>query len=274
MRKLLSPYNSIIPKQSLGQNFLIDENVARKIVRQINPKPTDILIEIGSGRGALTKHLIGKVKHLIAFEIDRRIVGELKEKYELDSVSIVHEDFLKTSISEWCKKYKSNVRIIGNIPYHLTSPILFKVFDEREYVVDLIIMVQREVARRIFAKPNTKDYGILSVFSQFYGNPEYMFDVTPNCFYPKPKVTSTLIKIKLHNKIHSEINEQLFKVIVKTAFGKRRKMLRNSLKYLPYDEEIIQDIFKNVDFNFEIRPEQITIDKFILLTKQIEKVLR
>lgn len=264
---------TIKPKQSLGQNFLIDENIARNIVREMHLKPSDIVMEVGPGQGALTKFLAGKAKHLIAFEIDKRVVVKLQEKYHSESVSIIHEDFLNVSLTKWKREFKSKLRVVGNIPYHLTSPILFKVFEDRKAVIDLTIMIQKEVAKRITAEPNTKDYGILSVFSQHYGIPTYLFDVSSNCFYPKPKVTSAVIHIQIFEKLPYSIDDELFRLVVKTAFGKRRKILRNSLRYLPYDENSVQRIFKDVNFDFATRPEQLSVEQFVFLTKQIEKVI-
>ena len=180
------------PRQSLGQNFLIDENIARNIIRDFHLHPDDVVVEIGPGRGALTSQLAGRVRHLILVEIDGRIVEELGKQFSSPQITIVNQDFLDVDLKKWQERYHKKLRLIGNIPYHLTSPILFKAFEERAAIRDVMIMVQREVARRIVARPGTKDYGILSVAARFYGEPSVLFNVSPNCFYPKPKVTSAL----------------------------------------------------------------------------------
>jgi 16S rRNA (adenine1518-N6/adenine1519-N6)-dimethyltransferase len=264
---------NIKPKQSLGQNFLIDDNIARNIVRDLDIREDDILVEIGPGKGALTKHLAGRGKHLIAMEIDNRVVEELQERYSSPHVTILHKDFLEASLPAIRRKYRQQLRLVGNIPYHLTSAILFKAFEEHAALTDITIMLQREVARRIAAKPSTKDYGILAVLSNFYGKPKIFFNVSPNCFYPRPKVESSVLQIVFHPKKLYQVDEKLFTLVVKTTFGKRRKTLRNGLQYLPYDEETIGAMIAiNTDL-MEKRPEQLTVEQFVNLTQQVESIL-
>ncbi len=263
----------IRPKQSLGQNFLVDENISRKIARSLYLTKEDAVIEIGPGQGALTKHLVLQARHLIAVEIDGRVVDELQKSFASPGVTILHQDFLECTLAVWSKKFKDKLRIVGNIPYHLTSPILFKVFDERAAVYDLTMMVQKEVAQRIVAKPRTKSYGILSVLSHFYGTPKILFTVSPNCFYPKPNVTSAVIQMKLHETIPGKVDEFVLKTVVKTTFGKRRKTLRNSLKYLPYEQSEIENILNNIQFSLERRPEELSVEEFIDLSLQITQYI-
>jgi len=261
------------PKQSLGQNFLIDGNIARKIVHSLRLDENDVVVEIGPGHGALTQHLAGRVRHLLAIEIDNRVVGDLQAVFASEKVTILHQDFLDIHLPEWQHRYKSKLRLVGNIPYHLTSPILFKAFDEWGSIQDLTIMIQQEVAHRITAKPNTKKYGILAVLSQFYGIPKLLFNVSPNCIYPKPKVMSTVVYLRFHEQLPENINEKILTTIVKTTFGKRRKTLRNGLKYLPYDEPVIKKIIAELEFPLEKRPEQLSIHQFIQLSHQIESII-
>jgi 16S rRNA (adenine1518-N6/adenine1519-N6)-dimethyltransferase len=261
------------PRQSLGQNFLIDENIARNIIRDFGPRPDDVVVEIGPGRGALTVQLAGRVKHLILVEIDGRIAGELEKQFRSPQITILNHDILDVDLKTWQDRYHTKLRVIGNIPYHLTSPILFKTFEERAAVRDVMIMVQREVARRIVARPGTKEYGILSVAARFYGEPRLLFNVSPNCFYPKPKVTSTLVRIELHERLPAGVNPELFRTVVRTVFGKRRKTLRNGLKYLPYEEAVVKRIMQTVNLALDKRPEQLTTDQFVDLTNQIERIV-
>ena len=263
----------ISPKQSLGQNFLIDDNIARNIVRDLHLAHEDTVVEIGPGQGALTKHLVGKAQHVIAVEIDHRVIENLWKQFIASDVSILHQNFLEIPLREISEQYKRKLRIVGNIPYHLTSPILFKVFDEHEVIQDLTMTVQREVAQRIVAKRETKEYGILSVFSQFYGTPRLLFNVSPNCFYPKPKVTSTVIQLVIRETLPIDVDTNLFGTIVRTTFGKRRKTLCNSLKYLPYDEHAVQRIISGVTLSLDRRPEQLTVEDFITLTKDIQHII-
>ena len=261
------------PKQSLGQNFLIDDNIARKIVREMNPSKYDVAVEIGPGRGALTKHLGEAVRHLFAVEIDSRIVNELRATFTSSHVAILHQDFLETDLAALKNQCQQKLRLVGNIPYHLTSPILFKIFEARSFVEDVTMMIQREVALRITAQPGTKQYGILSVFSRFYGTPKILFTVSPHCFYPAPKVTSAVVNVTLHKKIPNDVDEQIFATVVKTSFGKRRKTLRNSLMYLPYDTSTVDTMLGEIDFPLEKRPEQLSLEEFIQLTQQIERFI-
>lgn len=261
-------------KKSLGQNFLIDENIARKVINELHLKRDDVVLEIGPGKGALTKYLKDKVKFLIAVEIDKNIITFLNQELHNDNVEIVHDDILKIPLASYAKKYHAKLRVVGNIPYHLTSPIIFKVLDEHEFVSDLTIMVQREVALRITAKPNSRDYGILSVLTQFIGNPRYLFTVSENCFYPPPKVKSAVIQIPIIERDEIDIDEIVFRTIVKTSFGKRRKTLRNSLKFLPYSRTIVENILSNESLPLDKRPENLTVKDFSLLTRQIQNFVR
>lgn len=258
------------PKQSLSQNFLVDDNIGKKIVESLDIQTNDVVIEIGPGQGALTKHIARKTKHLIAIDIDRRIVEFLHKKFAASNVIILHGDFLETNIGEFYDRYSVKLRIVGNIPYHLTGPLLFKIFDNRSVVSDCTLMVQKEVAQRIVAKPGTKTYGILSVFAQLYGVPTLLFTVSPSCFFPKPNVVSAVVQIRFFDTLPYCVNELLFKNVVKTVFGKRRKTIRNSLKYLPLDSKEKHRILSKIDFPIEKRPEQLTVKQFVELTNLIE----
>ncbi len=264
---------SVKPKQSLGQNFLVDDNIARNIVRELHLADDDIVVEIGPGQGALTRHLAGTAKKCIAVEIDGRVVSELRQQFESDGFTVLHKDFLAVALSDIRKTAVDKLRLVGNIPYHLTSPILFKMFAERKSVRDCTIMIQKEVARRIVAKPNSKEYGILSVFTQFYGTPKILFSVSPNCFYPKPNVTSAVIRIEMRNEPLFRVDENMFGIIVKTTFGKRRKTLRNSLAYLPFEESAVKRMIPLLDFPLDKRPEQLSLEQFAELTEQITHFL-
>jgi len=261
----------IKPKQSLGQNFLVDENIVRNIIRDLQLREEDAVLEIGPGQGALTGHLFEKVRSLIVVEIDGRVVEDLHRRFDPSGIIILHQDFLETDLFHWHRHCKRKLRIVGNIPYHLTSPILFKVFDASSAIHDMTIMVQKEVAQRIVAKPRTKAYGILSVFSQHYGTPRLLFNVSPNCFYPKPKVVSSVLQMELRTPVAGGEQDALFRTVVKTSFGKRRKTLRNSLKFLPYDENIVTRIISMTDFPLDKRPEDLSVEDFVQLTRLVER---
>ncbi len=262
------------PRKSLGQNFLVDDNIARKIVRAVNLQPGDIVLEIGSGKGALTQHLLGHAKTVVAVEIDRRAIAILENRFEKElrkqQLRLESDDFLSLDLEKISKTFRKRLRVIGNIPYYITSPILFKVIEQRQVVEDLTFLVQLEVANRIVAQPRTKDYGILSVFSQFYGRPKLLFKVPPTAFYPRPKVVSALLQIEFSAKpALNVLDEKVFVAVVRATFGKRRKTLRNGLKYSEFKN---LDTTK-LDFDLGLRPEQLTVDQFVELAKMIAKSL-
>ena len=266
---------SLRPRKSLGQNFLIDDNIARKIVRAAEIHAGDVVLEIGPGKGAITKHLIGQAERVIAVELDKRAVEVLRKKFERECAAhrlfIEQEDFLSVDLSMISRKFRKPLRVIGNIPYDITSPILFKVMEQREIVQDLVMLVQLEVGKRIVAKPCTKDYGILSVFCQFYGTPKLLFKVAPTAFSPKPKVFSVLLRLDFTCKpLYEVIDEKLFIALVRTTFGKRRKTLRNGLKYLKLNG---LDVSK-LEFNLGLRPEQLSVSDFVELSNEICRQLK
>ncbi|MCX6165780.1 MAG: 16S rRNA (adenine(1518)-N(6)/adenine(1519)-N(6))-dimethyltransferase RsmA [Ignavibacteriae bacterium] len=261
--KTRDKYKLYKPKKFLGQNFLVDDNISRKIVKQLDLKDTDTVLEIGPGQGALTKHLAGFCKNYIAIEIDKNIAESLKEKYE-NKVKIINEDFLKYNLSQ----FKKPIKIIGNLPYNIASEILFKLFDHREKIECAVLMVQKEFARRLVASPNSKEYGIMSVQTQVFCKPGILFNVPATVFFPKPKVESSVIKLNFCNDNYNILNRDSFKLLVRAAFGKRRKTLKNSLKNL--FEELKLD-FNEYDlfFDFSKRAENIGVADYVQLANQI-----
>ncbi|MFQ5675800.1 MAG: 16S rRNA (adenine(1518)-N(6)/adenine(1519)-N(6))-dimethyltransferase RsmA [bacterium] len=254
------------PRQSLGQNFLVDENVARKIIRTLTPNPQDVIIEIGAGFGVLTKYLIPQVRRIVAVEIDRDLCHNLNSEFgEFDNFALVGRDFLKLDLLDYLEE-GSRLRILGNIPYHITSPVVFKVFGLRRVIHDMTLMIQREVAGRIVAHPRCKAYGILSVFSQLYSRPEILFHVSKHVFRPKPDVDSTVVRWDFTRAPDSEVHdEELLDEIVHLAFQQRRKMLRRSLQQLPGFMEVACQF----DFDLEKRPEELSVAEFVELSNQI-----
>ena len=252
------------PKKRFGQNFLQDENILNKIVKEINPKPGDAIIEIGSGYGALTQKLFSLIENLIAIEIDRELSKELIEKFP--NLQLLNEDFLDISLSKLASQ-KKKLRIVGNIPYNITSPILFKLIDNNKLIKDAVFMVQYEVAKRMTADKDTKDYGILAVVLKYFTKTELCFKISPNVFFPKPKVFSALIHIQFKNMEETQKEQQLFMAIVKAAFGNRRKILKNS-----FSNSIFHEIdFSNSGIDLSLRAENLSVDDFIKLTSHAAK---
>ena len=265
--KTRDKYKLYKPKKFLGQNFLVDDNISRKIVKQLDLKDTDTVLEIGPGQGALTKHLAGFCKKYIAIEIDKNIAESLEVKYK-DKVKIINWDFLKFDLSQ----FKKPIKIIGNLPYNIASEILFRLFEHRDKIECAVLMVQKEFARRLVANPNSKEYGIMSVQTQVFCKPKILFNVPPTVFFPKPKVESSVIKLDFTNDNYNLLNRDSFKLLVRTAFGKRRKILKNSLKELFEELELNFDEY-DLFFDFSRRAENVSINEYVQLSNLIfEKV--
>lgn len=252
-------------KKSLGQNFLIDNNKIKQIVDSIEVDIHDLIIEIGPGAGAITKELAKKKCDVICFEIDTRL-KEILSKLENDNLKIIYNDFLKIDLINYIDSSKYNkIIFVGNLPYYITTAIINKIIDFG-YVDEIIIMVQKEVAQRIMAKPNTKKYNSLSIFLQYNFNIEKVCDVNKNCFEPIPKVDSQVIKFKKNNKYKAN-NEEIFYDLVKNAFTQKRKNLRNNLK--SYDLIKIEKILNKMGKDLTYRAENLSIEDFINISNEL-----
>jgi len=257
----------ITPKKSLGQNFLIDRNIAAKIVREFDPKPGDTVLEIGPGEGALTGLLLESGCRLIAVELDPRAAEKIRSGYGT-RIEVIEKDILKTDLREIAHALgASRLRVIGNIPYYITSPILFHLIDQREVVSDAMMMMQREVADRLVAKPRTKDYGILAVMAQTYALPKRLFDVGPRCFYPPPRVTSAIVRLDFRDLEGIAGIERQHRQIVRAAFNQRRKTLRNSLAQLLSTQQERDRVFGQAGIDAGERAEELGPEEFIRLTR-------
>ena len=252
------------PLKKFGQNYLVDKNTILKFVNAFNPKSDDHIIEIGPGRGAITTELASRTKFLTAIEIDDRIIGELTKKFP--QVNFIFDDILKIELSQILNP-KFKYRVIGNIPFNLTSPILFKLILNRNYFSDASFIIQLEVAQRIVAKPNSKSYGILSVLLNYFAEVNLEFEISPNVFYPKPKVKSAVIKLDFNKKLEDDLDIHLFIKVVKASFGNRRKTLKNSL-----NNSIFKGCnFVGLDIDFSKRAENLTITDFVKITQFLQK---
>jgi 16S rRNA (adenine1518-N6/adenine1519-N6)-dimethyltransferase len=253
------------PKKRFGQNFLQDENILINIVKEINPQPDDAIIEIGPGYGALTQKLISATKNLIAVEIDNELVKVIKERFP--QLHLINEDFLETDLSKLTSQEKK-LRIVGNIPYNITSPILFKLIEQNKLIKDAVFMVQLEVAKRMTADRGVKDYGILAVVLKYFTETKLCFKISPNVFFPKPKVYSALVHINFKVIEQTEEEQKLFIQIVKASFGNRRKILKNSLS-----NSIFSEIdFSNSGIDLSLRAENLNVEDYMKLTKYVLNV--
>lgn len=252
-------------KKSLGQNFLKDKNIIKKIADSINPTEEDLIIEIGPGAGALTKELVKKKSEVICFEIDTRL-KEILEQINSEKLTIIYKDFLSIKINEYINqnKYK-NLYFVGNLPYYITTAIINKIVKESN-PYEITIMVQKEVADRFGAKPGTKDYSSISIFLQYNFDIERVCNVSKTCFEPVPKVDSSVIKFKRNKKISANDEEKFYKLI-KDSFTQKRKNLKNNLK--GYDLNKIQMILKKYDKDLTARAEQLSIEEFIDISNNI-----
>ena len=245
-------------RKKWGQNFLADRNLLDKIVRTIDPKKSDSILEIGPGEGALTELIYPLVKEMVAIEIDPMLIEHLKNRESLKGLNIVHGDVLLQDIESL--PVKNLVRVIGNIPYNITSPIIFWLIEQLHFWDDAFIMMQKEVAERLSAVVGTKAYGRFTVVTGAYLNMEYCFTIPPDVFIPKPKVDSAIIRFtKKENPLISDEKYMRFNKLVSAAFSQRRKMLRNTLKGWDIHPDLQEQI------NFSRRPETLTIEEFVTL---------
>lgn len=255
--------NQVKPKKRLGQHFLNDKSIASDIVNALNPK-TSHLIEIGPGTGVLTEFILQKgIADFKIVEIDVESVDFLLQKHPFLKEQLITGDFLKLNLKEL---FSEKFSIVGNFPYNISSQILFKVLEERNSVEEVVGMFQKEVAERIAAKPGKKTYGILSVLLQAFYDIEYLFTVSEEVFTPPPKVKSGVIRLRRNQVQNLEVEESLFKAVVKTAFNQRRKTISNSLKSLGF-----KDHMEELGHLATQRPEQLSVAEFIEITKVLSK---
>ena len=253
---------SVKAKKYLGQHFLKDENIAKKIADTLSLKGYKNILEIGPGMGVLTKYLLDKDVTTYVIEIDSESVEYLKANYLNLAPRIIEKDFLKYDLNEVFKG--EPLAIIGNFPYNISSQILFKTLELRTQIPEFSGMFQKEVAQRICQKEGNKTYGILSVLTQAFYDAEYLFTVSPGVFNPPPKVDSGVLRLTRKENFTLPCDEKLFFKVVKAAFQQRRKTLRNSLKTFNLSDNLKANVI------FDKRPEQLSVEAFIELTTLIE----
>lgn len=267
----------IKPKKALGQNFLIDKNILLKIFDSIEVNPNDFILEIGPGTGALTEYILNrKPKKFVAVDIDERSIEFLKEKFPLAEYpffDILQSDIRKIELTKYFNSeiYNRNI-VVGNIPYNISADIFFWIFSYRDLITKSILMVQKEVAQRLNAKPKTKNYGLLSLVINLIGTAKILFDVSPNCFYPRPKVTSSVIELKFDKKLTNQEFEDLLSLF-KAAFSQRRKVLKNSLSTYLSNTKIETGFLKSDVFlkYCSKRAEELEVENYIELMNEIKR---
>ncbi len=254
-------------KKGLSQNFLIDGNILRKIVAAAEVHPHDHVLEVGPGPGALTEFLLDGQASVTAVELDVHFAKALKRLQEKGRpLQIFQQDFLDFPLEEFFQEQKTTSgkwKIVANLPYHITTPILTKLLPLHTWIDSVTIMVQKEFARRMTAKAQSADYGSFTLFTEFYSHPTYCFTVEPTCFYPRPKVQSAVVHCKLRKPPLQDSQEDFFK-LTRSAFQKRRKMLRASLKDL-YSPERVECALVEMGLTLKARPEELSLDQFLIL---------
>jgi 16S rRNA (adenine1518-N6/adenine1519-N6)-dimethyltransferase len=248
-------------KKKFGQNFLVDRYFISKIIKEINPKEGNNILEIGPGKGAITEPVLKKINHISVVEIDPDMVKILKHRISTNNISILAENVLSIN-DEFFKKFN---KIIGNLPYYIATEIILKLTKIYSSSSELYFMVQKEVAERITAKPSNKSFGRLSVILQYYFDTELLFEIPPVAFSPQPKITSAFIRLIRKKRVSPKvIDKDSFEQIVKIAFSQKRKTIKNNFKNILFDKD-----FLNLEISPKIRAETLTIDQFIKLENYV-----
>lgn len=254
------------PKKSLSQNFLVDGNIIRKIATLAGVQTGDPVLEIGPGPGVLTEELLARGAHVLAVEKDRKFAAALPRLQTPDHrLTVIEGDILEQDLS---KLLKPKTKLVANLPYQITTPILTAFLPKREFFESITVMVQKEVAARFSALPGTKDYSSITLFVQFYSQPEYGFTVEPTCFYPPPRVKSSVVKFTLREPPPVS-SEEAFFAMTRRAFQQRRKMVRTSLKNA-YEIASIDRGLEKIGKGLQVRPENLSLADFLILFQEID----
>lgn len=271
-KELLNRFG-LYAKKGFGQNFLVDDSVLEKIVEAGNVSKEDTVLEIGPGLGNLTEYLLDKAGKVIAFEIDTDMIEILKSRFGYkDNFELVNEDIMEVDLKEYIK---GSVKVIANLPYYITTPILFKLLEYKEHVTDIVIMVQREVAERLLATPKGKEYGVLTVNTNYVSDASLVTIVPNTSFIPAPNVTSAVVKLEINlDKAKGIEDEELFKRLVKAAFSARRKKVINSVmnaNVFSVTKEKLTSYIVSLGFSENVRAEEIPTEKYIELANMLKK---
>lgn len=263
------------PKKSLSQNFLVNDKAAARIAEALGLKKDDTVLEIGAGQGALTRHFLDRAGAVYAVEIDKRLCSELRKRFgSKRNLNIINKDILKVNLEELIGPGNS-CKVVGNLPYQITSPVLSLVLQKRKFIVLCVLTVQKEVALRICASPGEKDWSPLSIAVQLYSDVDVLFHLKPTSFFPPPRVESSVIKMVLLSEPKVNVpDEEFFFRVVRSAFGQRRKTLLNSLAAnLSLPKGGIEVILRKVELDPQRRAETLGLDEFAALSSAMMKIL-
>ena len=273
--KTMLARSGISPRKYLGQHFLQDRGITSKIIAQARLDQDDVVLEVGSGLGALTIPALSLISHLVAVEKDPGLAEILKERVpaeEAHKITTVVGDILKVSFAEVSKRFHRKIKVLGNLPYNISSPFLEKLVINREYVKTAILMFQYEFAQRLTARPSTKHYGALTVIMQYHARVSPLIKVSRDAFYPKPKVDSMVVEIDFEKPHPSQAEDELLlQKITKAAFSHRRKTILNSLDrgMVPIPRETLDEVLRKCSINPKRRAETLTVDDYLRLTSAV-----
>ncbi len=250
-------------RRRFGQNFLVDTGVINDIIGVIGPQPSQLIAEIGPGQGALTQYLVKHCKLLTALEIDRDLISHLEAQFAtFSNFEVINADALHFNFADLANN--QDIRIVGNLPYNISTSLLLHLTSFCHSIADMHFMLQKEVVQRISATPDTKHWGRLSVILQYHYTTDYLFDVEPSAFKPKPKVDSAIIRLVPKKPATKVKSLEIFESIIKQSFAKRRKTIRNNLKWSFNDSQ-----FEQLDINPNNRPEQLTLAQFVAMANAL-----
>lgn len=273
--EILQKYNFVFQKK-FGQNFLIDTHVLDKIIRAADITKEDMVLEIGPGIGTMTQYLAEAAGKVIAVEIDKNLIPILSDTLsDFENVRIINEDVLKLDLCKIANEENNGrpVKVVANLPYYITTPIIMGLFENQVPVESITVMVQKEVADRMQTGPGCKDYGALSLAVQYYAKPYIVANVPPNCFMPRPKVGSAVIRLTRHGKPPVEVkDEKLMFDIIRASFNQRRKTLANGLKNsgkIAFSKEIIAQAIERLGYGASVRGEALSLEEFAKLSNDL-----
>lgn len=277
-KEILKKYD-IVANKRFGQNFLIDDFILNEITQGAKIGENDLVIEIGPGLGNLTQYLLDNSKHVLLIEIDKNLINILKKRFEeYTNYTLINDDILKLDLDKKIKEIEDNnsikfekVKVVANLPYYITTPILFKLLKDEKRIDEIVVMVQKEVALRMVSKHNSKVYGVLSIMTQYLSEPEIIINVPNNSFIPAPNVESAVIKLKKEKRYRVE-NEDVFFKLVHSSFFNRRKKIINSIvnsNFMNLDKNEIENILKELNISINTRAEELNIKQYIMISDYI-----
>ena len=276
-KEIINKYSFAFQKK-FGQNFLIDSNILESIVSAADITKDDFVLEIGPGIGTMTQYLCEAARQVVAVEIDKMLIPILKDTLsEYDNVEVINQDVLKLDIKALAQEKNNGkpIKVVANLPYYFTTPIIMGLFESKVPIESITIMVQKEVADRMQTGPGSKDYGALSLAVQYYADAKVQLNVSASCFMPRPNVDSAVIKLTAHEKPVVDVDETLMFKVIRASFNQRRKTLVNGLKNsseLDYTKEEIVQAIKAIGKEENIRGEKLTLEEFAALSNSLKVV--